>query len=232
MRLLQAITFEAISLWTVLLLVLISFAIYIGFFVVNEFVIKLIKNRRTRNSAKRIFPIFTSATWVIYVIYVVYLLVEPHPIVGLAILLVLIMAFWRFLRDFITGLVIRVQDNHREGQRIEINGVVGQVAEIKTTHVDVSSDDGERISIPHSEFFSQVVTKPSLQVSLSKFEIEFKGSLDQMDQLQIAIVNCPWIVSSEAPKLTFTEGSGKFKLVAHTLDSKYIPKIQRFLTSD
>ena len=168
MNLLQSIPIEAaelsaISLWTVLWVILAAAGTMVGFYIIDEFVIKLIQNRRARASAKRYFPIITSSTWLVFIVYIGYLLIAPHPIIGSAVLAILLIAFWRFVVDFVSGLVFRIQDNYRVNQRVQLKNVVGVISYLRTTHVELESEDGERILIPYSEFANQIVRMPSVR---------------------------------------------------------------------
>lgn len=229
MRLLQVIATESISIWTILWLLLIGAGFYLGFYLINEFIIKLIRNRRARSSAKRYFPIIRSATWLVFVIYVSYLLITPHPVIGLSVLAILLMAFWRFIKDFVSGLVFRIQDNYRIDQRVQLKNAIGVIVDLKTTLVELESDDGERIMIPYSEFANQSIRKPSIQEQLKQFSIEIKGTeVEDIHQLSQTVLSCPWIIADKNPRVTYVQENDVYRISGHTLDLKYLPKIRRY----
>jgi len=237
MNLLQSIPIEAaelsaISLWTVLWVILAAAGTMVGFYIIDEFVIKLIQNRRARASAKRYFPIITSSTWLVFIVYIGYLLIAPHPIIGSAVLAILLIAFWRFVVDFVSGLVFRIQDNYRVNQRVQLKNVVGVISYLRTTHVELESEDGERILIPYSEFANQIVRMPSVQEKLKQFSIQISASkVSSAEDLNLMVLSCPWIIADKNPRITFNEEELIYRISGHTIDLKYLPKIRSYINS-
>jgi len=218
-----------LSFWSIFWLVLLAITLYIGFYVVHEFVIKLIQNRKARSSAKRYFPIITSFIWLIYFIRVGYIFIKPYPLVGIGVVLILLLGFWRFIKDFIAGLVFRVQDNYRTNQRIQLKNNAGVIVELLNTHVKLEADDGELIFVPYSEFANQIVHKPSTQERLKQFSFKLDVGTDvDIDKLNRIALSCPWIVTDRMPRIVHNEDDKELIISGYTLDLKYISKIKKY----
>ncbi|MBL4705374.1 MAG: mechanosensitive ion channel [Flavobacteriales bacterium] len=234
MELLQTIPTDlsaigSISIWTILWVLLAAAGTLVGFYLVDEFVIKLIRNRKARSSAKRYFPIITSSTWLVFIIYIGYLLIAPQPIIGGAVLAILLIAFWRFVVDSVSGLVFRIQDNYRIGQRVQLKNAIGVIVHLRTTMVELESDDGESSMIPYSEFANQTIRKPSIQEQLKQFSIELNPeSVVSIKELNLAMLRCPWIIADKNPRAVFNESTQLYRISGHTIDLKYLPKIRSY----
>ena len=89
----RSVSSHGLALGTILLLIFGTIIMYVCFYFVNEYVIKLVQNRRARTTAKRFFPIITSFIWLGYFIYVGYVILEPYPLIGIAVVLILLLGF-------------------------------------------------------------------------------------------------------------------------------------------
>jgi hypothetical protein len=220
-----------LSFWSIFWLVILAATLYISFYVIYEFVIKLIQNRKARSSAKRYFPIITSFIWLVYFTRVGYIFIKPYPLVGIGVVLILLLGFWRFIKDFIAGIVFRVQDNYRTNQRVQLKNNEGVIVELLNTHVKLEADDGELIFVPYSEFANQIVYKPSTQERLKQFSFRLVVDTDtdvDIDKINRIALSCPWIVSNRIPRIAHNEDDEELIISGYTLDLKYLPKIKNY----
>ncbi len=218
-----------LSFWSIFWLVILAITLYTSFYVIYEFVIKLIQNRKARSSAKRYFPIITSFIWLIYFTRVGYIFIKPYPLVGIGVVLILLLGFWRFIKDFIAGLVFRVQDNYRTNQRVQLKNNEGVIVELLNTHVKLEADDGELIFVPYSEFANQIVYKPSTQERLKQFSFRLAVDTDvDIDNINRIALSCPWIISDRMPRIAHNEDDEELIISGYTLDLKYLPKIKKY----
>lgn len=225
----RSVSSHGLALGTILLLIFGTIIMYVCFYFVNEYVIKLVQNRRARTTAKRFFPIITSFIWLGYFIYVGYVILEPYPLIGIAVVLILLLGFWRFIKDFIAGLVFRIQDNYRINQRVQLKNNSGVIVELLTTHVELETDSGERIFIPFSEFFNQIIRKPSVQERLKQFSIDIPVGPDiDFIKFKTKVMSCPWIISEKNPRLIENHKEGTVRISGYTIDLKFIPQIRKY----
>ena len=226
----NAIPIRGISLGSILFLIIGALIMYACLYLVNEYGIKLVQNRRARASAKRYFPIITSFIWLGYFIYMGYVILAPYPLIGIGVILFLLLGFWRFKKDFIAALVFRIQDNYRVNQRVQLKNNSGIIVELLTTHVELESDSGERIFVPFSEFFNQIIRKPSVQERLKQFSIEIAVE-DKVDfgQFEMKVLSCPWIITEKTPRLVQNYNEGTIQVSGYTIDLKYVTQIRKYL---
>ncbi|HEU24783.1 MAG TPA: mechanosensitive ion channel family protein [Mesoaciditoga lauensis] len=63
------------------------------------------------------------------------------------------------LSNFFSGLMVIITDAINEGDAVDINGVMGNVYEVRFNHTLIDTWDGKRIHIPNSSVWSSKVTK-------------------------------------------------------------------------
>ena len=221
---------RGISLGSILLLIVGAVIMFTCFYLINEYGIKLVQNKRARASAKRYFPITTSFIWLGYFIYSGYVILAPYPLIGIGVILFLLLGFWRFIKDFIAGLVFRIQDNYRINQRIQLKSNSGIIVELLTTHVELESDSGERIFVPFTEFFNQIIRKPSVQERLKQFSLEISVAAEvDFGQFEKKVLSCPWIITEKTPRLIQNYKEGTIRISGYTIDLKYVVHIRKYL---
>ncbi len=218
-----------LSVWFSLWIILLGVSLFIGFYILDELVIKLIRNRRIRATAKRVFPIATSIIWACYALYIIFLIVVPYPIFGVSMVVLLLLAFWWFIKDFVGGLIIRIQNDYKAGQKISLDRVTGVITQLGTTKIEVESEDGESLLIPYSDFTNQLVTKPSVQEQLKQFTLKLpKDVAKSREELVQKVWSCPWIVSDKDPRVQFLAEEEGYRVTGYTLDLKYVDRIRRY----
>lgn len=200
---------STISFWTVFWLAILGVSLYAIFYVIEEMVIKLVKNRRARTSASWYFPIIKGIVWLLFVVFSTYQLIYSNLWIGLAIVMVLTVASWTFIRNYIMGLVLRMQGNFYPDQRVSYGAIEGVIKRFITTNMEIETDDGEIVVVPYSEFGSRLVRKPTLAKGLRQLSIQVpnkKGlSLPEVNSL---VYNCPFIATSIEPKVSIQEENG------------------------
>ena len=217
-----------LSFWSVFWLIATAVFLYIGFYLIQKYVIDVIQSRKARISAKRYFPIVTSAFWLLYFIRVAYIFIKPYPLVGIVVVLIVLLGFWRFLKDFIAGLVFKVQNNYGMNQRVQLNANSGVINELLNTHVKLEADNGELIYIPYSEFANQIIRKPSTQERLKQFSFTLIKEKTDIEHVKHIALSCPWIISDQTPRVSYNELSKELTISGYTLDLNYIPKIKKY----
>jgi small-conductance mechanosensitive channel len=135
---------------------------------------------------------FLSAfTRVLVLIYTVKIIVDQVGAAGL--LVVLVTAFTgafalgseRIAGDLVAGLNLFFLRFYRVGDIVTISDYQGRISSVSLTHTSLDNDEHDRIIIPNSEIFSQIIINHSAVPSVRlRAEVPFEGEHDREEVLQ------------------------------------------------
>lgn len=203
------IWFGTWSFWPFLIYVLIALGMYMVFYVIEEYVIKLIRSRIAREKAAWYFPIVRGVFWLFFVLFVAQWLILSNPWIGASVVAILIVASWTFIRNYITGLIVRIQRNYHLGQKVEHENITGEINRFLTTNIEMISSDGEVVLFPYTSFLSKLVKKPSMVKGLRQVTLELPNTKGKnATDVKKLVYDCPYVVTAVVPKVQFTERDG------------------------
>ena len=142
-----------------ILIAVLQFLILFGIIIFIKYLLNLVlKNHPSQKRFFFFFDISKSIVWMIFVLLkVAHSLNDNYIIVG-SVVLVIVLLIWDFLKNFLYGLVIRIQYGFLVNQKINFNGNLSKVLYYFTTYVELRSDLGERLNIKYSTLFSRSFT--------------------------------------------------------------------------
>ncbi len=192
---------------------------------------RLVKSRKWKRLLGKYLPIVKGIAWVCYGIYLVYLIVMPQPIVGGVIIVALGLASWRYLLDYIAGIVFRMQGNFSIGQRIKSVSVQGSISRLLSTNVEIKGERGETYLVPYSKFAEVIVEKPSAFHNLKVLSFSIHVRNDELDipAIKSRVMNFPWVIAGAEPKVELkrqNEATSEVQIVVHALHARYFPLIE------
>lgn len=188
-----------------------------------------------------ILPVAEFAFWLGYFIWAVRTLYAAYNTLALIIigvLLVLIVApVWFLFRDFIYGLILKLQRKIETGIAIEIEDIHGTVINTGLLSFEIKSGGGNIESIPYNKIIGKVIvrhgTNTSLNSHLIRLCVDSSNDIRQLlPKLKNTLINAPWMVGSEIPIIKKVEKENNeylIDVVVYTVDEDHVEKIKDYV---
>ena len=176
----------------------------------------------------RVLPVIEAVLWLTYIVWAVGVVFTEGLYYNMALLMVLAIALalvsWFAARDWIAGLILRVQDAYETGQKIRFGEIEGTIRQVSHLALEIELSDGEQAKIPYSRISGQIRSqiRPDTTSNYHHFEIEIANKIPLAEAKQIlrtAIMNSPWTAFEQEPQiklLTETPTHYSFEVVVYT----------------
>jgi len=134
--------------------------------------------------------------------------------------------------NFISGLIILAERPITIGDRVEVEGVAGQVKEINLRSTTILTNDNISVIVPNSQFISNTVVNwshgdPKVRMRLP-FGIAYGSNVEKMKEVVSAMAAThSKVLDNPAPTLFFTgfgDSSLNFELVVWTAEMTFTPR--------
>lgn len=158
----------------------------------------------------RLLPFIEATLWLIYVAWAVGAVFADGPYYNAALLMVLALALalvsWFAARDWIAGIILRVQDAYEVGQKIRLGDLEGTILRAGHLALEIELADGEQAKVPYSRISGQVRSqiRPQTLANYHHFSIEIDAKIpadEARQMLRTAILNSPWAAFDREPQL-------------------------------
>ena len=176
----------------------------------------------------RVLPVVEAVLWLTYIVWAVGAVFSQGLYYNAALLMVLTISLalvsWFAARDWIAGLILRVQDAYATGQKIRFGEVEGTIRQVGHLALEIELSDGEQAKIPYSRISGQIRSqiRPDITSNYYHFEIEIGNEIPLSEArhiLRTAIMNSPWTAFEQEPQiklLTETSTHYSFEVVVYT----------------
>lgn len=210
------------------------FAIAIVFFVILRLVSSyfpvLTGKRKIRKVFLKVFPVVQMFFWVAFAFWAfdqLFHTMAVYPILtGSLIILMVVLIGWYFLRDFVSGIILKAENAFETGQQIQTAEFSGTLKKLGYRTMEIANSEGEHVKIPYSLLTGQKIVKPAETGNWTEQLIMLKISSAYPPEkiqsiLKIRILEMPWIVTDSKIKIVITRDEA----------GSYIAKIQLYLLS-
>ena len=179
--------------------------ICVGFLAVNILLRKALNTVKSKSGLlgfiSRYFPLLELGFWSVFSFWIVTLLFYGSAfysnIIYLLFILLSIMFFWYFLRDYISGIQLKSRYNLSAGQYFKSGEISGLISKIRLLYIEIQTDDGSTCKLPYAQ-----IDQKSIQLNIQKStsgESLIKVILDQKldeketsEKIQELVINTPW----------------------------------------
>ena len=188
-------------------------ALFIFLRLVSAFFTILVGNKKIRMASRRMFPLVEMLLWLSYAFWVVHLLFNQLDIYKLltgSMIVVLVAIFgWYFLRDFVSGIILKAENGFEPGQQIITSEVSGTIKMLGYRSMEVITNEGEYVKLPFSRLSMMNIARPADAGNWVEHVVEFKISAKYKSEkiqnmLEKRLLEMPWIVSGDNIKLRIT----------------------------
>lgn len=204
---------EILAVAVVLILILRIASYY--FRVINE---KL----KLRKIFLKVYPLVELIIWVFYVKWAfdqLFNKMGASPVLSGSLIILLSVFFgWYFLRDYISGILLKAQNSLETGQQIQSSEVSGTIKNLGYLSMEIINSEGVSVKIPYSLLAGKKIMKPAGTGNWTEHIIKLKISSSYPfesihNMLKKRILEMPWIVADKSPKLKITRDETENYLV-------------------
>ena len=221
-----------ISLTLLILLAIIAAVIYLVFRVSRQYVLPLVKNRKSN----RLFDLWIFRgellAWALFIIFAIYQLFMTSPYVSLVLIVLIIIAGRAFWKDYIPGLLFRWENNAETGDRMRYGNGHCTIEDIGPRNLQLRNKDGETIILPYSHIVEAVISKSVQKSKLYQFTFRVTIENENPDTVSTlisrCIQECPWSIPSRQPTIN-SLGNGEYEIISFATDENAAGKQRMYI---
>lgn len=212
---------ESISIPLLILLVVLAAILFSTFWLIRNFVSPLIKSRKINRLATVWLFRLELLAWTLFVLFLLYRLLLDSALISLVFLSTTIILGWSFWKDFIPGLLFRLENQVAKGDFIRHDGQESTVDGIGFRNLLSSSTAGETIITPYHKLNEAIIIRARAEGKLLKHS--FTLNLEEPDinnataLIEQYILECPWSAPLQKPEVKRLH-SNEFQVTAYTAD--------------
>lgn len=178
--------------------------LFVLFRLLNRLSNALVKKIAHHRAWIKIIPIIELAAWFAYAFWGAYVIFFGHVyydiIVGAMALLIIFGLAWFVFRDFLAGVLIKIEKALDVGQHIKTPFAEGHIKKLGTLSVELINDAGELVKIPYSQLSRETLIMPPDDEDSLPHQLTLPLSGEQhpekmRDGLYDALVAMPYIIS-------------------------------------
>ncbi|MFN8255193.1 MAG: mechanosensitive ion channel [Bacteroidales bacterium] len=150
-------------------------------------------------------------------------------ILAIALILISVWVSWFILRDYIAGLIIKLENAHQKGEVIKSGDYKGKIIALCSRHIEIEDEDSGIVKIPYSKLF---ISRPfKLETTNhSSREIVFleipnpEDKSELLESIQKFANLLPWTNNKDNTEVSIEKENNKtiiIKLKTALFDRKY-----------
>lgn len=191
----------------------VAIVLYLFLHFVSTYFCVLTGKRKIRKIFLKVFPVVQMLLWFAFAFWAfeqLFIGMVAYPVLTGSLIIMMVGLFgWYFLRDFISGIILKAENSFENGQQIRTAEVLGTIKKLGYRSIEIVTCEGEQVKIPFSLLTSQKILKPADTGNWVEQLIRLKISSDYppekiQNMLRIRILEMPWIVSDNSLKFKIT----------------------------
>ncbi len=178
------------------------------------------------------------ALWCLHLIY--YAEAYSTLIVFGALIVLIIAPAWFLIRDFLYGLLLKMQGKIEIDSKIEIGDLKGITTKADYFTFELKTKEGNNITIPYNKVRSEVITKSAANIYLEKqfisFQISSRNDGNKLKtQLKKILINAPWVAASQEPLIESVNYDGThytIDAIVYVLKKEHVENIKDYVSKN
>ena len=224
---------EPYSVTLLLFLAVLAGIVFSTFRLLRNFVYPLIKSRKISRWADNWLFRFELIAWSLYVIFLFYELLLDSPVMTLIFIVLILVVGWPFWKDFLPGLLFRIENQVSPGDTIHINGKESTLEEVGFRNLRSISSTGENIITPYHKLNKAVIVRTRTEGKLLKHSfvilLEGKTKNEAIAEITQYLLECPWSAPLETPEVKQTQAVGEYQITAYATDHLAVEKQKAYV---
>ncbi len=214
-----------IQLYQLLFYVLFGALLFIVLYIINNYVIPLIKKRRRH--INKYWQKFQIICWLFFTGLFFIALIRANMFITLVFIVIVLGLGWNFWSNVFSGIVILFTNQFELGEVISTEFAKGELKSIKLWHSELINDKAETIIIPNRKLRETVVTHyhKKNNVQMHTFSVEFANKT--IEEIYQMTLYCPYISANQKIEIVRIQGN-EFNIKAAVIDSAFVEKLNSY----
>lgn len=214
-----------INIYYLLLLVALGGILFVGFYILNNYILPLIGDRiRIANKWMKV----QLLVWIAFCLLLFIELLRVNAVITLSIVLVGFLAGWSFWRNIFSGIIIKLSGQIQSGETIALGDILGRVESIGIAQTVLINYDGEKVNLPNSQLRSNALrhVRKKSNIELYSFSV-IGGAHETVDSLYQLALSCPYISANQNIDIKRVKGQ-EFSVKTSIIDHAFIDQIELY----
>ncbi len=216
---------------------IIAIFLFVLFRLLHIYLLRFARKRKYKRLLNKAIPIVELLTWILFCAWGVEYFLSRNYLFAFGIFFLLLFGgFWisRFiLKETIAGFIFRGSNHLQINETVNIDNYSGRIVRMRINNVELETDNGERIFIPYSSFFSTIHRKKHQSDILSNYCFRLQTNKDvsfseKTAQIRTAIIHLPWTSVKHTPRIKLIEEKTDtylFEITVYSIEEMYFNNI-------
>ncbi len=227
--------------YLIFIFLLLSTGLFVGLYLIRRFIPIIFSGRFNINQFRKYFTIFESMVWLFYLLMaVIYFSKRNVVFAGILLLLLLLLLFWyaRFaLRDYMAGLIFKIENKFTLGEIIETDNRKGEITNFNTRTLEIKTENGKKILLPYHKLLDVVGSTQNVSENVLNYSFEVSvqttRTVEEITELlKQYILSLPWSVMKYNPKIQLIndlKDNYLLKITLFSFDENYFHTMQQHI---
>lgn len=221
------IELQSIPLVLLLLLALPAAALYFAYWVARRYALPLIDGRTRQQRWRARLLGAEAAVWSLWVLWAVYRLLLAAPVTATLLLLLLLLPGRYWWRDFIPGLLFRLDKAAEPGDRLRYEGRDYKIEAVGARSLRLADGEGGLIILPYRLLEEVALAKAAEPAVLTPFSFSVEANVPEA-QIEQYLSECPWVAPGQAPRIRQL-AEGRYEVATFAPDEQVGERQERYL---
>ena len=172
---------------------------------------------------------------IIWILRIIYVSENYFALVSISVVfLLLAVPIFFLIREYVSGLYLKLQNRIPEGVIIELDEIKGRIKKAGYFSFEIEDSHGNICTVSYYKINSKILIKPAKNQNLEKATIEFQihdeNKVNEIfAQLKKEVMNTPWVALSQPPIIENTRydnGNLIIEICVFLLDRAYAEEIE------
>ncbi len=225
--------------YLILLFLLATAGIFIVLYILRIFIPLASPGKVNYSKFRKYFTLAEGIIWGLYLLGAFIFFLENYIVFSAILILVMLLLFYwysRFaLRDYIAGLVFKVENRFAPNDIIEVDGQKGKITDFHYRNLEIENENGKMILIPYSMLLGIISSPQNISETILNFSFELNITSEHpyekmRDLLKKYILSLPWTVLKNEPKIQLIEQNGnnyRVKITLYSFDETYFQPMSK-----
>lgn len=189
-------------------------------------------------------PVLEFVVWLGFLAWCMRIIYEAGAFMTLIVIGVVVLLFivpgWFLVRDFLYGMLLKIQRKIEVGNKIAVGELKGLVIQTDYFTFDIKREDGNIDTIPYNKIREKVISKNGANSQLEKQLLTFSISANSdvnkiIPQLKSTLINAPWVAASQEPiihKVVEAAGKNVIEVFVYLIRKEHVDNVKEYVSKN
>jgi small-conductance mechanosensitive channel len=222
-----------------LIVIITGFVLFASIWLIRNFLRFLIPDNLYRKNIQYILPLAEFVVWTLYVFWALHQLLSNRfyyqELVVILIVVLTLLFSWFILKDFLAGIIFKMEHNFRLHDRVRINNTYGNLKKLGYLTIQLENESGEFEIYSYSKISGQKIVRINAAGVYQKFELRIRISHNEPNlaqKIRNLVLNCSWSSPHHEPLVKIVEIADQgleAQLAVFALNAEHAERIRQHL---